>query len=584
MLDSVDIAFRKGSDAPKLEVSSQSMVNQLMQRLQIACAICCCALLTSCGGGSEGVANSDSASPRVIISDDVIGAIATASFTITFDFNKDVGNSFDATDIIVSGAATSTFTRISGTQSKLLVTLPSNMSGTINVSIGIGVFQDVSSKANLEVAHFARAFDSVILTPSNSWVLDWRDEFNGTALDAAIWNFDLGAGGWGNNESQYYQSQNVSVSGGLLTITAKQELVGGAQYTSARIQTARKKTFSYGRFEMRAKLPATQGMWPAFWLLGESCNSFGLYGGNINWPNCGEIDIMEMIGGLADGSGDFTTHGTLHYLNAAGFNPASSYSYRSPTKLSAGFHVYTLDWTPQSFTWYIDGMEFGSKAFAADMNAFQKPFFILLNLAVGGNWGGWPDASTVFPQTYEIDYVRHYSKSYAVAGTTIGLPSAFHLTNDPHLNVAAGTTSGFQPIITLSTSALSWYTPYLTGSYDAGVWSASVWTPPPLAATSVRARLYRQSASGAETLIGEATMDPSTTGAGNHITRFNFSGVPSMTLTVETIRLELSKLNGPNLQMIVNGNDFDSRLDMPFSASGTYATYPSATSTPFPVF
>jgi beta-glucanase (GH16 family) len=560
------------------------MADPVMKKLQIVCAICYFCLLTSCGGGSESVANTDSALPSVIISDDVIGTTATAPFTITFDFNKDVGNSFDASDIIVSGAATTTFTRNSGTQAKLFVTLPSNMIGTINASISIGTFQDLSNRSNQEAANFTRAFTSAIINPSNSWTLDWSDEFNGASLDTTIWNYDLGASGWGNNESQYYQPQNVRVGGGLLTITAKKELVGGAQYTSARIQTSRKKTFSYGRFEMRAKLPATQGMWPAFWLLGESCNSFGLYGGNLNWPNCGEIDIMEMVGGLADGSGDFTTHGTLHYLNAAGFNPAPSYSYRSPTKLSAGFHVYTLDWTPQSFTWYIDGVAFGSKAFAADMNAFQKPFFILLNLAVGGNWGGWPDASTVFPQTYEIDYVRHYSKSYPVARTTTGLPSAFHLTNDPHLNVAAGTTSGFQPIITLSTTALSWYTPYLTGNYDAGVWSASVWTPSPSAVTSVRARIFRQSAAGVETLMGESTMDTSTTGAGNHITRFTFSGIPAVTLSTDTIRLKLTKLSGPNLQMIVNGNDFDSRLDMPFSASGTYASYPTATSTPFPVF
>ena len=121
--------------------------------------------------------------------------------------------------------------------------------------------------------------------PADDWVLDWSDEFNGNSLDSAVWTADLGSGGWGNSESQYYKAQNAVVAGGLLTITAKRETAGDAPYTSARIQTSRKQSFTYGRFEMRAKLPATQGMWPAFWLLGNSCNSWGLYGGTVNWPH-----------------------------------------------------------------------------------------------------------------------------------------------------------------------------------------------------------------------------------------------------------------------------------------------------------
>ena len=244
------------------------------------------------------------------------------------------------------------------------------------------------------------------------WTLAWSDEFNGTALDSTVWTHDIGAGGWGNNEAQFYQPQNASVKDGFLTITARRGSVGGAAYTSSRIHTARKKTFAHGRFEMRARLPEGQGMWPAFWLLGANCNAFGLYGGTVSWPGCGEIDVMEMVGGLPDGSGDFTTHGTLHYLNAAGLNPMPSHAFRNPTRLSADFHVYRVDWTPQGFTWSIDGVVFGSQPMAADMTAFQQPFFILLNLAVGGNWGGWPDASTAFPQTYVIDYVRQYTKPW----------------------------------------------------------------------------------------------------------------------------------------------------------------------------
>ena len=121
---------------------------------------------------------------------------------------------------------------------------------------------------------------------------------------------------------------------------------------------------------------------------------------------------VRRVAELADGSGDFTTHGTLHYLNAAGVNPMPGSSYRSPTRLSADFHTYTVDWTPQGFTWYIDGVAFGSKSMASDMTAFQQSFFILLNLAVGGNWGGWPNATTTFPPAYVIDYVRQYTRAW----------------------------------------------------------------------------------------------------------------------------------------------------------------------------
>ena len=231
------------------------------------------------------------------------------------------------------------------------------------------------------------------------WTLDWSDEFNGTSLDAAVWNYDLGGGGWGNNELEYYQAQNAVVQNGYLTITAMQQAVGGSSYTSARIQTAQKKTFTYGRFEMMAKLPSTQGMWPAFWLLGATCNSFGLYGGTVAWPDCGEIDAMEMIGG----AGDYTTHGTIHYATGA-----PTFSYTNSAKLGATFHRYTVDWTTQGFTWYLDGVAYGTQPMTTGMSVFQTPFFLILNFAVGGSWPGNPDITSVFPQTYVIDYVRHY--------------------------------------------------------------------------------------------------------------------------------------------------------------------------------
>ena len=420
-------------------------------------------------------------------------------------------------------------------------------------------------------------------TSADDWVMDWSEEFNGNSLDSAVWTADLGSGGWGNNESQYYKAQNAVVSGGLLTITAKRESAGDAPYTSARIQTSRKQSFTYGRFEMRAKLPATQGMWPAFWLLGNSCNSWGLYGGTVNWPACGEIDIMEMIGGSTGNASDYTTYGTLHYLNAANYNPALSIGYRNATQLSDDFHVYRMDWTPQSFTWYIDGVAFGTRLITPDMEEFHKPYFILLNLAVGGNWGGWANSTTVFPQTYAIDYVRHYTRAWPAKGSAAGLPSVWHLGGDPKLSAAAGTTTGAQPRVTLAETALSWYTPYLSGSFDAGAWAAQVWTLAPSASAPVRARIYRCRADGTETLLGEAQADPFTSGSGNHSTRFNFTGIAAQTLSNETIRLELSKLSGPVLTLVVNGNDFDSYLSMPWSTSGSTGSYPTQTAVPFPV-
>lgn len=419
--------------------------------------------------------------------------------------------------------------------------------------------------------------------PADDWTLDWSDEFNGNSLNSAFWTADVGSGGWGNGESQYYKAQNAVVAGGYLTITAQREQAGDAPYTSARIQTSLKKSFQYGRFEMRAKLPATQGMWPAFWLLGTTCNSWGLYGGNADWPGCGEIDIMEMIGGSTGNASDYTTYGTLHYLNAANYNPALSIGYRNAAKLSDAFHTYRMDWTPQSFTWYIDGVAFGTRLITPDMEEFHKPYFILLNLAVGGAWGGWANSSTVFPQTYVIDYVRHYTRAWPQRGSAAGLPSVWHLGGDPKLSSAAGTTTGAQPLVTLGDTALSWYTPYLTGSFDAGAWAAQVWALSPSASSPVRARIYRRRADGTETLLGQAQVDPFTSGSGNHSTRFNFTGIAAQTLQSETIRLELSKLSGPALTLVVNGNDFDSYLSMPWSTSGSSGSYPAQTAVPFPV-
>lgn len=230
--------------------------------------------------------------------------------------------------------------------------------------------------------------------------LIWADEFNYSGLpDPLSWNIETGGNGWGNNELQYYTNSqsNVVVNNGMLTITAREESVGGRDYSSARITTQNKFAFKYGRIEARMKLPYGQGLWPAFWMLGANINSAG-------WPACGEIDIMEMIGGTGN---ENTCHTTLHWDHDGGHA-----SYGESYSLSSGifaddFHVFSVEWDSQEVIGYMDGIHFYTADLTpAQLSEFHQNFFIILNVAVGGNWPGSPDASTSFPQTMEVDYVR----------------------------------------------------------------------------------------------------------------------------------------------------------------------------------
>ncbi len=232
--------------------------------------------------------------------------------------------------------------------------------------------------------------------------LVWSEEFEYTGLpDATKWNMEIGGHGWGNDELQYYTNSenNASVENGILTITAREESYGGRDYTSARITTQGKFDVQYGRIEARIKMPYGQGMWPAFWMLGENFNTVG-------WPQCGEIDIMEMVGGTG---GDNTTHATLHWDNNG---EAAQYgeSYSLPSGILADdFHVYSVEWNSQEIRAYIDDIEyFVIDITPAELSEFHNNFFIILNLAVGGTWPGPPNASTTFPQTMQVDYVRVY--------------------------------------------------------------------------------------------------------------------------------------------------------------------------------
>lgn len=247
---------------------------------------------------------------------------------------------------------------------------------------------------------------------SSSLTPTWSDEFGqpaGTAPDAGRWRPDIGGSGWGNNEREYYtdSTANAATDGqGHLVITARNNDVSGYQcwygpcwYTSARLLTAQTFTQRYGHFEARVKIPPGQGMWPAFWMLGD---------GGAGWPNNGEIDIMETIG-----SDEGTNHGSLHGPGYSGGNPLTgTYTLPGGAQLSSDFHTYAVDWGPDGVVWSLDGLAVENHT-RSDAGGnpwvFDHPFFILLNLAVGGNWPGDPNGSTPFPATMLVDYVHVYS-------------------------------------------------------------------------------------------------------------------------------------------------------------------------------
>ncbi|HBP44304.1 MAG TPA: glycoside hydrolase [Flavobacteriales bacterium] len=228
--------------------------------------------------------------------------------------------------------------------------------------------------------------------------LVWSDEFDESEINLNNWTYDLGAHGWGNQELQLYtsNSQNSYVHDGNLMIVAKNE---GNYYTSARMKSIDLQEFQYGRIDVRALLPKGQGIWPAIWMLGANFPTAG-------WPACGEIDIMELIG-----SSPNYVHGTVHY----GDDYTQHQFTGQGTSISFGqtfsdeFHVFSIDWNEQGITWYLDDVEFFSidQTVSGNQNyPFDNPFFFILNIAVGGEWPGYPDETTEFPQYMAVDYVR----------------------------------------------------------------------------------------------------------------------------------------------------------------------------------
>lgn len=234
---------------------------------------------------------------------------------------------------------------------------------------------------------------AISITNISPYHLVWSDEFNGEQVDTSVWQFETGANGWGNHEQEFYQAANATEANGNLVITASKESSSGHPYTSSRMRTLGRKSFKYGKIEARMKVPVGQGLWPAFWMMGDDMTS-------VKWPACGETDIVEHI------NTENTIYGTIHW-DSNGHKQSSGHISTTP----AEFHVYGVEWDADSIKWFVDNIQYH----AANINSnnteeFHQPFFIIFNLAVGGDWPGQKIDDSLFPAKMYVDYVRVYQK------------------------------------------------------------------------------------------------------------------------------------------------------------------------------
>ncbi|GAB5536637.1 MAG: hypothetical protein Rubg2KO_28860 [Rubricoccaceae bacterium] len=254
---------------------------------------------------------------------------------------------------------------------------------------------------------------------SQDWQLVWADEFDTPGPpDPSKWEHELGGGGWGNQESQLYTNSqdNARVEDGMLIIEAREEQVGSNPYTSARLVTRDRASWTYGRMEARIKLPEGQGIWPAFWMMPQDSP----YGG---WPTSGEIDVMEYLGHETN-----RVHGTIHYGGGEIGHRFTGTDYTlSSGTFSDDFHTFAVEWEPREIRWYVDDVRVQKQiswtsAAGPYPAPFDQPFFLILNVAVGGEWPGYPDATTTFPQQMQVDYVRVYEDAAAYPEVTFDGP------------------------------------------------------------------------------------------------------------------------------------------------------------------
>ena len=339
-------------------------------------------VFASCSGdsGSNGDGADNSTPSNLVVTATVAGANTQnpngdGSGSVTFSINATNATSYKIalgdgnTQEITDGNLTYAYTT-SGTKTYVVYVSAYNGAKFVSTSVSVTIY--VASAAI------------------------WSDEFNNDgAPDSSKWGYDLGAGGWGNNELQYYtnRSENVYVSNGTLKIVTKKESYLGSSYTSSRMLTKGKFSFKYGKIEMRAKLPKGGGTWPAFWMLGDNIDTVG-------WPACGEIDVMEHVGNSLN-----IIHGTLHSPGRSGASPDTGTT--TITNATEEFHIYTAEWTAASIKFYVDNTLFYTFANSTSF-PFNNNFFIIVNSAIGGNFGGTID-SNFTSSTYEIDYIRVYN-------------------------------------------------------------------------------------------------------------------------------------------------------------------------------
>lgn len=265
--------------------------------------------------------------------------------------------------------------------------------GAITISYLFFLFLSCSKGASNVTPPLVKSDTTPTVKPIYSLV--WSDEFNGTAVDTSKWTYDLGNLNV-NNEKEFYQTQNATVSNGNLVITAKKETVGGQPYTSSRLKTQGKFAPTYGRIEASIKLPMGMGMWPAFWMLGANINT-------VSWPQCGELDIMEHINNTN------TIYGTMHWNN----NGHVQYGHQTTTT-PGDYHLYAIEWDASEIRWYVDNTLYQTGNIKSNVNntgAFHLPFFILLNLAVAGDFPGQTVDETLLPESMYVDYVRVYKQT-----------------------------------------------------------------------------------------------------------------------------------------------------------------------------
>ncbi len=262
-----------------------------------------------------------------------------------------------------------------------------------------------------------------------SYQLVWSDEFEGNALDTSVWTYEIGtgSGGWGNNELQYYtdRTENVSVSDGNLHITARKEDYNGSSYTSGRIISYKKAEFTYGRIEARIKVPQANGLWPAFWMLGSD------YQSNV-WPTCGEIDIMESV------NAGNTAYGTVHW-GVNGSNHAEYGNNMAVSNMGNDYHVYSIEWNEEYIKWFVDGVQFNvidiKAAASGDLEEFHHDYFLIFNMAVGGNWPGFDIDDSRMPISMDVDYVRVYQLQEDTSSSNVEVPQNLSYTESGNSSV-----------------------------------------------------------------------------------------------------------------------------------------------------